>query len=635
MNYRPEIDGLRAIAVVPVILFHAYPALVPGGFLGVDVFFVISGFLIAGILVDDLESGTFSLAKFYERRVRRILPALLVMVACSLVVAWTVMLPRAFGITAESAAAAAAFVSNVFFWQTTNYFDIDALSQPLLHTWSLSVEEQFYILFPLILAISWKRASVRTICALLLMMLLASLALSEWGSQTHAKVNYYFTPSRFWELLLGGLGAFVVRYRKPQPSVTWSTLGLLAVVGSIAFISPTSRHPSLITLIPTVGTLMMLVWGTQVTPVGRALSFIPLIGIGKISYSLYLWHFPVFSFAAALGPIAAEPWHIVLQIVLIFAIGTISWRYVETPFRHRRSGQKPGVALWGAAVAIAATIIVGQTLATNPNLTLRYLVAQTDERAMLTFAETYQPRTTGPNYCFFEKGNFEDHIGKCLPAGKPSIVLWGDSHAAALALGFEARFDATGLFSGPGCAPILDDGGRLSEWCASQNLAALSEMKANPPATLVLHAYWRNKRDQIRLLPETIAALRSALPDTQLVLMGGVPYWIPSLPERIVAEGVLGQFDAQIPAQLEAVIEADDRIEALLEAEITSKDVTFIRPTEILCRGNLCRAYAGKAPFAFDYGHLTDAGAAEFVTILQAKYPEAIGGIGAKNRDTN
>jgi peptidoglycan/LPS O-acetylase OafA/YrhL len=157
MNYRAEIDGLRAVAVVPVILFHANPALIPGGFLGVDIFFVISGFLIAGILIDDLESGSYSLAKFYERRVRRILPALLVMVACSLAVAWSVMLPRAFGITAESAAAAAAFVSNVFFWQTTNYFDIDALSQPLLHTWSLSVEEQFYIVFPLILAISWKR----------------------------------------------------------------------------------------------------------------------------------------------------------------------------------------------------------------------------------------------------------------------------------------------------------------------------------------------------------------------------------------------------------------------------------------------------------------------------------------------
>lgn len=631
MNYRPEIDGLRAVAVVPVILFHANPAVIPGGFLGVDIFFVISGFLIAGILIDDLESGSYSLAKFYERRVRRILPALLVMVACSLAVAWSVMLPRAFGITSESAAAAAAFVSNVFFWQTTNYFDIDALSQPLLHTWSLSVEEQFYIVFPLILAISWKRATTSTICALLLMMLLASLALSEWGSQTHAKVNYYFTPSRFWELLLGALGAFAVKYRKPKPSVTWSTLGLLAIVGSMAFIGPTSRHPSLITLIPTVGTLMILVWGTQVTPAGRTLSFFPLIGIGKISYSVYLWHFPIFSFAVALGPISAEPWHIMLQIVLIFAIGTVSWRYVETPFRQSRSGHKPGVALWGAAVAIAATIIVGQTLAAHPKLTLRYLAAQTDERAMLTFAETYKPRTSGPNHCFFEKGRFDEHKSECLPEGKPSIVLWGDSHAAALARGVEARFNATGLFSGPGCAPMLDESGRLSEWCELQNWAAFSEMKANPPETLVLHAYWRNKRDQLPLLPQTIATLRSVLPDTQIVLIGGVPYWIPSLPERIVAEGMLGQFDVQIPAQLEAVIEADDRIATLLEAEIASKDVIFIRPTDILCRGNLCRAYAGKTPFAFDYGHLTDVGAAEFVTILQSEYSAVFGGVGTKN----
>lgn len=620
MRYRPEIDGLRAIAVVPVILFHANPALVPGGYLGVDIFFVISGFLITGLLIEDLQGGTYSLAKFYERRIRRILPALLVMVACSMMLAWGLMLPRAFGTAAKSAAATAAFLSNVFFWQTTDYFDIDALAQPLLHTWSLAVEEQFYILFPLMLAAAWRRVTPRVIVLVLLGLLVASLSVAEWGSQAHPKVNYYFTPSRFWELLLGSLGAFAVAYRTPQSNAVLSAVGLGAIIGSMALFGPGTRHPSLITLIPTAGVLMLLIWGTHVTPVGRVLSLPPLTATGKISYSLYLWHYPVFSFAVALGPVSAEPWHIVLQIAVIFAISTLSWRFVETPFRVRRAGRRPATALWGAVVAIVVTIGLGQTLGSYPKVTWRYLAAQPDEREMLLFSETYEPRPVGPYNCFFQKHSLVADAERCLPLGRPDVVLWGDSHAASLAKGFEASGVLTGLVAGPGCGPLIDDGWTLSGECAAQNRAVLAALQRNPPTVLLLHAYWRNKRDQIRLLPQTIATLRSTLPETRLVVLGGMPYWLPSLPERIVADGVLGHFGVQIAAQLDGVVKADDQIASALAAEIASGSVVFARPTEILCQAGQCRAYAGTEPYASDYGHLTDAGALEFVSLLRARF---------------
>ena len=627
MRYRPEVDGLRALAVLPVLLFHANPALVPGGYLGVDIFFVISGFLITGLLIEDMDEGRYSLARFYERRARRILPALLVVIAVTLVLAWALMLPRAFGTTARSAAAAAAFLSNVFFWQTTDYFDIDAIAQPLLHTWSLAVEEQFYILFPLLLAALWRRVSPRVIVALLAGVLLASLALAAWGSGAHAKVNYYFTFSRFWELLAGSLGAFAVRHRPLQPRGLLAGAGLVAVVASMVLFRQNTPHPGLLTVIPVGGALAVLLWGRADTGVGRALSLRPVVGIGKISYSLYLWHFPVFSFAAVLGPVSAAAWHIALQIAVTFALGVASWRWVETPLRHVPQGQKggagqgPGRALWTSGVALLVIVALGQTLGHSPKVTWRYLAASPPDRAMLMFPETYKGQAGGAHLCFFAKPEMVAGIARCIPPERPNVVLWGDSHAAALAAGFEAAGLATGLLAGPGCGPLLDDGWTLLLDCARQNPAVLAALRQNPPSVLVLHAYWRTKRNQVRLLPATVAALRRDLPQTRIVVVGGMPYWLPSLPERIVAEGVTGHWGAMIPAQLDGVTRADDLIAEVLAGEIARGEVTFLRPTERLCQAGTCRAYAGTTPFAADYGHLTVEGAVEVVRLLRAGDP--------------
>ncbi len=201
-------------------------------------------------------------------------------------------------------------------------------------------------------------------------------------------------------------------------------------------------------------------------------------------------------------------------------------------------------------------------------------------------------------------------------------MIWGDSHALALGHGLTALGIAGAVLAGPGCAPLLDDGTTLLRDCARQNPVILRALQQNPPRVLVLHAYWRSKRDQLRLLPNMVATLRRDLPQTRIVVLGGMPYWLPSLPERIVAEGVLGQTEARMAAQLSGVVRADDAIAAVLADEIAAGEVVFLRPTEMICEGDLCPAFAAGQPYAFDYGHLTIQGAADFLRHIQAAAPQ-------------
>jgi hypothetical protein len=423
-------------------------------------------------------------------------------------------------------------------------------------------------------------------------------------------------------MLLGAVGAFVMRGGRVAPNGVAAAAGLVAIVAAMALFSPATPHPGVWTLIPTLGALAVLIWARPGGLVATAMSLRPVVGIGKISYSLYLWHFPVFSFAVAQGPVSAEPWNIAAQIALTFGLSVISWRWVETPFRSVRAGQGPARALWMAGVVLVATIALGQGLAAVSQMTLRYLAANPEERAMLTYAETMPKRPASAHLCFMAVPRGLDQIARCLPEGQPPVVIWGDSHALALGHGLTALGIAGAVLAGPGCAPLLDDGTTLLRECARQNPVILRALQQNPPRVLVLHAYWRSKRDQLRLLPNMVATLRRDLPQTRIVVLGGMPYWLPSLPERIVAEGVLGQTEARMAAQLSGVVRADDAIAAVLADEIAAGEVVFLRPTEMICEGDLCPAFAAGQPYAFDYGHLTIQGAADFLRHIQAAAPQ-------------
>lgn len=296
MDYRREIDGLRALAVLPVILFHAGFETFSGGFVGVDVFFVISGYLITTIILAELEQGKFSIVNFYERRARRILPALfLVMIVC-ISFAWFWLLPSDMKLFAKSFVAVSLFSSNILFWRESGYFDTAAELKPLLHTWSLAVEEQYYVLFPLFLIVTW-RFGKRWVIGTLVVVAVLSLAAAEWGSTAKPAATFFLLPTRAWELLIGTFVAFYL-----QGTTTWqpsrvlrevfSALGVAMLAYAVFTFSKQTPFPSLYALVPTVGTALIILFATQQTTVGKFIGNKFFVGIGLISYSAYLWHQP-------------------------------------------------------------------------------------------------------------------------------------------------------------------------------------------------------------------------------------------------------------------------------------------------------------------------------------------------------
>ncbi|MFO1217407.1 MAG: acyltransferase [Burkholderiaceae bacterium] len=339
LKYRPEIDGLRALAVLPVLFFHAGFDAFRGGFVGVDVFFVISGYLITSIIVNDCAAGKFSIPTFYERRARRILPALFVVIAVSSLFAWLWMLPVETQAFTRSVLAAVGFLPNLYFWSTTNYFATAAEELPLLHTWSLGVEEQFYVLFPLMIWVLW-RAGVRALLLSTLFLALVSFGLSEWAWRSgKLSSNFFFPVTRAWELMIGAAVALAWRIR---PIHEWlprawcnvlSLIGLVSITCAVALFNRYTPMPSVYALVPTLGTALVIASAQQGTLAHRVLSHRTLVGIGLISYSAYLWHQPLFAFAR-IRITSGVRWPLFVALILSsLALAYMTWRFVESPFR--------------------------------------------------------------------------------------------------------------------------------------------------------------------------------------------------------------------------------------------------------------------------------------------------------------
>ncbi|SKA96401.1 Peptidoglycan/LPS O-acetylase OafA/YrhL, contains acyltransferase and SGNH-hydrolase domains [Thiothrix eikelboomii] len=345
MHYRTEIDGLRALAVLPVIAYHAGLAGFSGGFVGVDIFFVISGYLITSILLDELKNQSFTLLGFYERRIRRILPALFLVLAVTAAAAWWLLLPHELAAFGRSLMAVSVFASNILFWKESDYFATESEFIPLLHTWSLAVEEQYYVIFPLLLAFLWKFGR-QPIGWVLGGLTLLGLVTCEWLWRVDAGANFYLLPSRFWELLLGALAALYLN--KQTPFQGWITsvlavLGLVLILGSIIFLNTSLPFPSRYALFPTLGATLIILFAAPTNFIGRLLAFKPLVLIGLISYSAYLWHQPLLVFAR-LQPYL-EP-NLGLMTAMAFSsllLAWLSWRYVERPFRHKQTLTRPQI----------------------------------------------------------------------------------------------------------------------------------------------------------------------------------------------------------------------------------------------------------------------------------------------------
>ncbi|MDQ0320720.1 peptidoglycan/LPS O-acetylase OafA/YrhL [Pararhizobium capsulatum DSM 1112] len=432
MQYRREIDGLRAVAVVPVILFHAGLEYFSGGFIGVDIFFVISGYLITSIIISEQEKGGFSILRFYERRARRIVPVLSFVLLCCLPFAWAWMLPAQMESFGASLIAVSLFASNVLFWQEAGYFAPSAELQPLLHTWSLAVEEQYYVVFPLAVMLLW-RFGRPLVIAVIAAVALLSLGLAQYGSENFATANFYLPTSRAWELLTGSLCAFLVSAGYVRNSNILSVAGLVLICIGIFAYDAATPYPSFYTAVPVIGTAFIILFGWQGTWTATLLSTRPFVGIGLISYSLYLWHQPIFAFARIRALTEPSQTLLIGLAILAFPLAYLSWRFVEAPFRKGPLPFLPSSMHILGATGLLAALFIGVGLATTRDNGLQFRLPP---EALTALASQEHPNPIMVR-CLYDKGEAKlDHpVKDCLTPGAKIVdtILIGDSHAAAMA----------------------------------------------------------------------------------------------------------------------------------------------------------------------------------------------------------
>ena len=427
MKYRSEIDGLRAIAVLPVILFHAGFELFSGGFVGVDVFFVISGYLITTILINDIERGDFSIIRFYERRARRLLPALFFVILCCIPFAWAWMLPSQMKDFSQSLVAVTFFASNILFWRESGYFEASSEEKPLLHTWSLAVEEQYYLIFPIFLFFAWRFGKNRVFWTIVVFAAI-SLALSEWEWRNKPTANFYLAPTRAWELFAGSIAAFIVQKHGVRKNETLSLLGLGAIIISIFAYDESTPFPSVYALVPVLGVVLLILFAERTTWAARFLSIKLIVGIGLISYSAYLWHQPLFAFARLRS--LTEPSDMLMGALATLALplAWVTWRFVEQPFRAHKSTFFNKQKTIFAASAVFSLMISGIGL-------FGHISDGTVVRSSILPAWILDAGQDKNDYtvCLrgYEKFDAELAVAECSAGSEndPLVVLVGDSHA--------------------------------------------------------------------------------------------------------------------------------------------------------------------------------------------------------------
>lgn len=649
MNYRKEIDGLRAIAVIPVILFHAGIFGFSGGYIGVDIFFVISGYLITSIILDELTQNKFSIKNFYERRAKRILPALSAVLIVTTALAFIFMPANLLKSYANSLMSVVTFTSNFHFFTTSGYFSTVSDQKPLLHTWSLAVEEQFYLFFPIMLGYLWVKGK-KYITKVIIILSVISLLLAQFLAMNNFNdANFYLIFSRAWELFAGALIALTsiksIKIRSCQRELL-GIIGLLLIVYSIFVFDDNTLFPSFYALVPIIGTVLIISFSTAETSVGKFLANPLFVGIGLISYSLYLWHQPFFAFLRLKSIGEPEPKLFIIAIALTFICAWLSYQYVEKPFRRKSaSPTKPKfTVLQYAGMSIAFFIVVGAIGVSKRGFKERF----GDNSYVQSIKHSPKRKL-----CHYNKRHVEEPENSCRYFGKN--VTWatlGDSHTVepAYAIAKELEPEDIGIlhFSFTGCLPALDFD--LKEpGCASWIRKSLRYLEQDKSIKNVYLGFNYNgflfgsHRNHFPELPNkdpslSLTAEYSHLSAeetrelywqglsqmVELLIASGktvyLQYPIPELPAHISTMltpfSIFGgdlRFDLHNTTTADYYFTRNRYILDKLNSLEYSEQLKAVKPFEFLCHTTHCPAVSEGKSLYFDDGHLSVYGAKKLI----------------------
>jgi len=607
--YRPDIDGLRAVAVLSVVLFHAFPTLAPGGFAGVDVFFVISGFLISSILITDLERRQFSVGRFYARRIVRIFPALLVLLTASLVFGWLSLLADEYALLGKHTMAGAGFVSNLALWKESSYFDVAAETKPLLHLWSLGVEEQFYLLWPLLLWGGWRlRAKPAFVVAAIGVL---SFALNIHSAQRHAVADFYAPHTRFWELLAGALVACLPRERGIRRPVFLANfvacLGFGLLLAAFALLDNKRPFPGWQALLPVGGTVL-LIYAGPIAALNRVLLSHPaLVGIGLISYPLYLWHWPLLTFPRIVTSEALPVTERIVAITLAFALAWATWRFVEIPVRRRAAQDRRWIALLLVSMLIVATaggIVLAKRgfagrIAAKP---IEHYTNTLGKDAYLTHISTHMQRCVDARLLQLS-GNDPVYGHRCFqsqPTGPIDLLLVGDSHSEHLLPGFAAVYESRNIGSFMQYSmPSVDDPAYTE---ALHRIALDPNIRA-----IAVSALWAAKipadaTPPLESLQKTFALLVSS--GKSIYVLGDIPVY-PFVPEKCKYGR---RFDGHAPIcsiPLQQYLEQKQHYSEILHAVLKDfPTIRFVPVDSFFCDEHQCDMRHESMLLYRDHNHL-------------------------------
>ena len=618
-SYRADIDGLRAVAVLAVLAFHVGFAWVPGGYVGVDVFFVISGYLISAIVQQQVRAGEFSLEAFYARRIRRIFPAFLAMAVVTSGLAYHYFYPADLRNYAHSLIAAALSASNIYFWSAAGYFDASSSTQPLLHTWSLGVEEQFYLFLPLAVCAAYRKSEAAFRLSVYLT-LACSLIASCVLVFHHANATFYLLPTRAWELLMGTALSFPLVKNWPDRKLreVLSLCGAGMILFAMFGLSATTPFPGAAALIPCLGSALILKSGEiEQTLVHRTLSIRPLRFIGLISYSLYLWHWPIIVFQhqyALLVPnqtfLQGNHQFLLRNVVIIvtsFLVAAISWRFVEQPVRFSRwPRRRRTVLVYGVSSAVVLCLL-GCTALLSGGFAGRFPPRAIQFASYLDYGQEH----LRPGQCFIGNPGLASSFDKAsclhLDPGKRAYLLVGDSTAADLWYGLSRRLDDADILqaTAAGCKPVLSQPiGAYSE-CTKVITYALTEfLPTHPVSAVILSARWTPS--ELPRLANTIHFLREH--GAKVIVIGPRMAYRSALP-RLLALSEQHN-DPGLPQR--EILSRSSVMDDAVQKVAAGAGASYISMYDLFCEPEAClTVLPGNVPLQFDDVHFTREGSLE------------------------